>query len=374
MRVVFWTDFISLHLFPMISALGGRPGYEVFWVVEETVSRERLAQGWAAPKVQNVTVIVAPTDPEVKDILIDRRQSSVHIIYGVHGFALPRKAFYFGVRVGARMGLLNEPPWPRNKRRDAIVPHFHRLHTMVFGRRFNFVLAIGHMAVDFYQSVGYSGRVVFQFGYFPEVKMLPDRVSTGETTVQIIYVGQLIARKGVDILLHAISTLRGMNWNLKIIGNGAQEDSLKLLATSLGLDGRVSFHKSVANAQALEAIAASDVLVLPSRHDGWGAVVNESLLCGVPVICSSKCGAADLLQESWRGSVFQSESAEDLTDKLTTWISRGPRTTSETAQIRLWSSHISGEAAADYFISIIEHTARAGRSNAVKPNAPWLMK
>ena len=50
-------------------------------------------------------------------------------------------------------------------------------------------------------------------------------------------------------------------------------------------------------------MAAADVLVLPSRFDGWGAVVNEALMVGTPVICSDRCGASDVIENGRNGYV-----------------------------------------------------------------------
>lgn len=59
-----------------------------------------------------------------------------------------------------------------------------------------------------------------------------------------------------------------------------------------------------------------DVLVLPSRYDGWGVVVNEALMAGVPVICSDQVGASAVVEKWQCGSIFASEDLPDLVSKL----------------------------------------------------------
>ncbi len=63
-------------------------------------------------------------------------------------------------------------------------------------------------------------------------------------------------------------------------------------------------------------MAQYDLLILPSRHDGWGVVVNEALLQGVPVIASDRVGAKCLIESSGAGLIFKSENTEELTLKL----------------------------------------------------------
>jgi len=59
-------------------------------------------------------------------------------------------------------------------------------------------------------------------------------------------------------------------------------------------------------------IRVYDLLVLPSLHDGWGVVVNEALIQGVPALVSDACGAKTLIEVSGAGSIFEAGSADDL--------------------------------------------------------------
>jgi glycosyltransferase involved in cell wall biosynthesis len=111
----------------------------------------------------------------------------------------------------------------------------------------------------------------------------------------------------------------------------------------------------------------TDLLLLPSRYDGWGAVVNEALMCGVPVVCSDNCGAAELLREPWRGATFKAGSAEDLRMVLRRWMERGKLTKQSRVRIREWSSAIEGAPLARYFVEVVEFV----RDGGVRPIPPW---
>ena len=133
---------------------------------------------------------------------------------------------------------------------------------------------------------------------------------------EILYVGQLITRKRVDLLLQAFSQLDLPTARLRIIGKGDQEQPLQQLAHQLGIAERVSFTPGMPNAGIVAAMAAADVLVLPSRFDGWGAVVNEALMVGTPVICSDRCGASDVIENGRNGYVFEAGNARALLECL----------------------------------------------------------
>ena len=68
-------------------------------------------------------------------------------------------------------------------------------------------------------------------------------------------------------------------------------------------------------------IAKYDALVLPSRHDGWGVVVNEALLQGVPVIVSDHVGAKCLVESpGGAGLVFCCDDVNDLMLKIRRFV------------------------------------------------------
>jgi glycosyltransferase involved in cell wall biosynthesis len=118
----------------------------------------------------------------------------------------------------------------------------------------------------------------------------------------------------------------------------------------------------------MELVGRSDLLVLPSRWDGWGAVTNEALLRGVPVVCSDYCGSADLLADGWRGTVVRAGSVDALLGALQRWVDLGPRPLEERRRIVEWSTKIAPETSARYILGIIY----AVRDGGAPPSAPWL--
>ncbi len=369
MRVVFWQNILSFYQVPHLTALAARPGTQVVWVVQQAITPDRIAQGWKVPEVPGVQVVVAPDDAEIQRLVGECPKDSVHVFSGIHQDPIAHKAFYLALKTPAQIGLLNEPPFP-GRLRDLISPPFHWSHRLLYGHHISFVLAMGHMAVNFYKSVGYSDSVVFPYGYFPPVPTA-SAVTPSAGPVQLLYLGQLVERKGVDILLRALGPLTDLDWALTLIGSGDTKDALEALAQERNLGSRVTFQSALENEAAMQQMAGSDVFVLPSRHDGWGVVVNEALLRGVPVICSDHCGASDLLGEPWRGEAFETGSVASLEAVLRRWISRGKRTLPETQRIQEWSRCITGTAAADYLRRVIEWTRTPAKMREARPVPPW---
>lgn len=129
----------------------------------------------------------------------------------------------------------------------------------------------------------------------------------------ILYVGQIIYRKGIDILLEAFQNIHG-DIRLYIIG-GTKEQASKYKyydnkhITYIDFQSKTSLKKYY---------MAADVFVLPTREDIWGLVVNEALAYGVPVITTKYCGAGlELIKNAENGYLIEEISAKILAEKIT---------------------------------------------------------
>jgi glycosyltransferase involved in cell wall biosynthesis len=104
-----------------------------------------------------------------------------------------------------------------------------------------------------------------------------------------LYVGQLIARKNVDGLLRAFATLDD-DAELVIVGEGSCDGSLRQLASELGVESRVHMLGYVDPIDLPTQLARAGTLVLPSRREVYGLVVNEALASGLHVVVSTRAG------------------------------------------------------------------------------------
>jgi glycosyltransferase involved in cell wall biosynthesis len=186
--------------------------------------------------------------------------------------------------------------------------------------------------------------------------------------IVLVFVGQLILRKRLDLLLRALAAVRSTDWVLRVIGDGSERLPLEKLAVDLNLHRKIIFAGVLQNCAVRNELANADLVVLPSRWDGWGAVVNEALMSGTPVICSSYCGAADLISNGMNGEIFEYGSTESLIAALERWIVKGSLSASSRAEIIEWSKCIEGEAIARYFLQIMQFI---DRKNGERPKPPW---
>jgi glycosyltransferase involved in cell wall biosynthesis len=127
-------------------------------------------------------------------------------------------------------------------------------------------------------------------------------------TTRYLFVGRLIERKGLDVLLDAFGRLDG--GELRIAGDGPLRPIVEAAAAS---DPRIRPIGHLAGEALVRAYREADVLVVPSLYEPWGLVVHEGLAYGLPVIASDQVGAADdLIERDVNGDVVAAGSADEL--------------------------------------------------------------
>ena len=118
---------------------------------------------------------------------------------------------------------------------------------------------------------------------------------------ELLFVGQVIRGKGVDLMLRALSQLAGP-WQATIVGAGNQLDECKSLAVELGIAERVRFTGWVDHAALETYYANARMVVVPSRWpEPFGMVGIEAMARGRPVIAFDSGGISDWLQDGATG-------------------------------------------------------------------------
>ena len=369
-RIVFWQPMPSPHLSSFMRNLAAMlPGSEIISVFEKPLKDNRIALGWVDPDFGRIQVVAAPNQAQVNQLALESAAQSMHILSDF-GSSMIRHVFAVCAPTNALVGIMSEGRDPRDIRgllrlcHSLISEHAYRART-------DFVLAMGDLGIRWFQRTKYNPDRIFSWGYFVELPVVTSSHTKAdhEGIITFAYVGQLIDRKGVDILLRARAQVRRAGWRLQLMGHGNASGALMRLARKVGIEKHIEFLGARPNPEVRQMLAQADALILPSRFDGWGAVVNEALMNGVPVICSDHCGAADLIESSHHGEVVKAGSVESLAAALARTIDRGPLSLTSRERIRKWSDCLEGANVVRYFLEIIRHCEEGGP----KPTAPWLV-
>jgi glycosyltransferase involved in cell wall biosynthesis len=180
-------------------------------------------------------------------------------------------------------------------------------------------------------------------------------------TTRYLFVGRLIERKGLDVLVEAFGRVE--DGELRIVGDGPLREMVEAAAAR---DPRIRLIGHAAGDELARAYRDADVLVVPSRYEAWGLVVHEGLAYGLPVVATDQVGAAgDLIEADVNGYVVAAGSAEELGQAMTAVARWTPARYEEAARCsaeRLASFSV--ERGADGFVRgcslALEHRQRTG--------------
>ena len=125
------------------------------------------------------------------------------------------------------------------------------------------------------------------------------RLGLADTQPVFLYVGSGFERKGVAQALQALA--RTPDAHLLIVGHDKKAKQYQRLSRSLGVGQRAHFVGAQTDVKPYYGLA--DALLLPTLYDPFPNVVVEAMACGLPVITSKKCGAAELIDEGRQGFV-----------------------------------------------------------------------
>lgn len=128
--------------------------------------------------------------------------------------------------------------------------------------------------------------------------------------LKVLFVGNLIQRKGIGYLLEAVEKL-GAQVELTLVGARFRPNARVDAACR-----RWRWFETLPHPQVLDLMQQADVLALPSLTEAFGLVVTEALACGLPVIVTPNTGSGELVRDGHEGFVVPICSADAIAERL----------------------------------------------------------
>jgi len=216
------------------------------------------------------------------------------------------------------------------------------------------IVGIGTRAQTKYRT-RFTGIPVFNIPYCCSVESfhnLPLRKNNQQ--LNLLFCGQMIYRKGLDILLKAFELLTPQgDVALHLVGREAELNEMMLILSPESRR-KVIYHGFQSPEKLPEFFDKADVFILPSRYDGWGVVVNQALGAGLPIICSDQVGAGlDLVEEGKNGYLFRSGNVEELYSKIKYFLDCPDLIASMSACAREKSAEITPEKGSEMWLKVL---------------------
>jgi glycosyltransferase involved in cell wall biosynthesis len=211
----------------------------------------------------------------------------------------------------------------------------------------------------------------------PEKDVLEGRRCDDMPPVRVCFLGRLVPLKNCNIVIRSAAPLiREKKIRLDIVGDGWDRPNLEALTRDLGLEEDVTFHGWLPHPQAMDILAQSHILALPSIREFGGGVVVEAMARGVVPIVVRYGGPSDLVEEGYGISLAlknESDTVQDL-ERVFKELVESPeriRRLGGAARVKAQST-FTWERKAELLASVMNYVMGAGRRPALAPGKELL--
>ncbi|MGQ9847919.1 MAG: glycosyltransferase family 4 protein [Bacteroidales bacterium] len=353
MNLVFWQNTISPHQLPYIFELSKiNEVKKVILIVPIKESEERKKLGWSVfyEETDKFKIVLNPDVSQVNSFFLEYQENSHHFFSGIRAFPFVFNAFKISLKYKIKRSIIAETPFFYKK-----PPFLHFIRQLIFDYKYYKYIysfyAIGSTAAKWYSKL-YKGPII-NFKYCTNNKQTvlsnPDN-----SILKLVFVGNFIKLKNIEIVIKALSKLKDKNIEFHLIGDGPLKNKLTNMIKKRSLTNNVFFHGVVNNEKIPQILSQFDVLILPSKFDGWGAVVNEALSVGLYAIVSNRCGSKDLIDDNKERGIVVRTKLKDIVNILN-FVTNNLEYINKTRLNRIqWATkHISpGSVAKEFILSL----------------------
>lgn len=348
---------------------------EVHYVFNNDFREERKASNWNDGDFGKawITELFREANPdETIDKIFCENPQAIHVVNGLDSLIMRKiKKRLFSYNVP--LVVLSERPvlmggiFEKLLRKVFFQLKYRRLYHQ-FKSYVKAFLPLGQLGVDTFRRYGWRRDVMFPFMYNPQltdISVLSDKDI--HRRVRFLYVGRFYYKtKGIDTLMKATSFLKG-DWSLDLVGGyGLNADEVIEWANTRK---QVHYKGRWNSLEVTKKMQEYDVIVIPTKYDGWNLLVNEGLHAGIGVITTNEAVSHEIIEKCGAGIVVEADNPRKLAEALQFAINHPEEVSAWKHKASLFVSRISTPVVGQYMIDTINYCIY---NEGIRPKCPWV--
>ncbi|MBE6781143.1 MAG: glycosyltransferase [Ruminococcaceae bacterium] len=319
MKVVFFSNYLTHHQSPFCRELQKIDNVDFTFVALEPIEQERLDMGFEDMNMYPYVLRAYESDQIYQKAVELLKECDIMLCGNISDSLLIER-----VKTGKPMFVLSERMFKKGLYQRFSPRTFKRMkntHSSFKNSPTYLLCASAFTSADFARLGAYKNKA-YKWGYFPEVKRY-DNINTlidKKTPASILWVGRMIDWKHPEFAIEVAKRLKeeGYKFTLDIIGNGKKEEQIRQMVNKNELNDCVKLHGSMSPEEVREYMEKTQIFLFTSdRHEGWGAVLNESMNSGCATVSSHIIGSVPfMVQHSENGLIYKSGNVNDLYKKV----------------------------------------------------------
>lgn len=361
------------------------PG-EVSYVILDQLRDERVALGWGGNRYNAAHVFRKTERMSLEELVrhvLNVSPRAIHIFGGFNGSVGAALDLVGRDTPRERIAVFTERPgvygpFLKKTMRRLGMQVKYRHQALKYRKSISLLMPLGNDGLQRFRRFGWSTENIAPFLYVPsdveEEEPQKTRAidearplkASGPDTVKFAYVGRFTRyTKGTDLLLKAFDNIPQSGWTLDLVGGYG--DYLEEVVKWAAGKPQANFSGTWPSNTVAKRLEEYDVVVVPSRFDGWNVTVNYGIKAGIGVLVSDEAVSHELVSYSGAGMVIKSGSASALSHGLRRILRHPPLIREWKDFARSYSRTISPDAVGSYLYELL----KAWHLGEERPHPPW---
>lgn len=345
---------------------------KVIVYAETSLKSERIKSGYINKSKVIETIILDKGNFQIKENFFEVNKNNYFLFYGLE---FPKKYCEYLFKFKIKYGIIAEPSISLSYNNDLkntikrVSSVFRYLRHKKIVNNTKCFLAMGEVGVKCYKKYyGFKNKILFNFMYNDGNNPLLPRIYKNNTPIRFVYVGRINHKyKGVDLLANTLKKLEG-SFICDFIGGYG--DDIEDFKDQIKSNSKIRLIDPISNENLCEVLNGYDVIIIPSRGEGWNLHCNIAINAGIGVITSNHSTSHELVDSCGNGVIFDFKDKDGLTREMQKVIDNPQIINTWKSKTHQFSSKISFKTISKYYSDVLNYCFVD--VNLKRPKCPWI--